>query len=498
MLLTVAWVAALAFWDSSRQSEATLEDFAHEQATLAGSVADDLRNRLMGARRDGLLAAEQVLAGQPISPRLNEPYLALHLATTSQPAPALREPDSKLLITVPIDSERRLELFVSMGSLLADLRHLERAKTLVFLFAPPESFERSEFYTTQGTILSSELLHKALTEGLASVVVPRPDAAQLGLPARMALAGLASIDGGPMGTWRVAAVSSAHRERDRDRRGRWRAVLAVLMASGLVLAFGGVALFLQRKEMEMERALAIADLRRQRDERLVRASKAATMGTLALGITHELSTPLGVITGRTEQLLSRLSGDERTTRSLEAILDQAQHIDLIIRGFLGLVRGHHPPTEPVPSAEVVRAAVALCEHRFAKANVQLTIEMAQDLPLIRCDLRLLEHALVNLLLNACDACEEGGRVEVVVTLDAGFITFSVLDNGMGISAADAERAMEPFFTTKPAEEGTGLGLAIAQEIVKNHLGTLNLSPRIGGGTIATIRMPVWEGEPHGD
>jgi two-component system, NtrC family, sensor kinase len=262
----------------------------------------------------------------------------------------------------------------------------------------------------------------------------------------------------------------------------------------------------------MERALAIADLRRQRDERLLRASKAATMGTLALGITHELSTPLGVITGRTEQLLSRLGGDERTSRNLQAILDQAHHIGQIIRGFLGLVRGNHPPTEPMPPALVVHGAVALVEHRFAKAGVRLTTAVAEELPLVRGDLRLLEHALVNLLLNACDACaacgaggasgsaedDNDGLVEVVVSARGGHIEFAVFDSGAGISPADAERALEPFFTTKPAEEGTGLGLAIAQEIVKNHSGALHLSPRPEGGTCATIHLPIWQGDSHAD
>lgn len=491
MLLSVALVAAVAFWDSERQSEATLEDFAQERAILASSVAADLGNRLLSAQRDALLAAEQALAGQPIAPRLREPYVELRVQPVNHPAP--REPEGGALISVPVDAQRRVDLVISMRHLLLDLRHLEREKGLVFLLAPPDASGRPVIYTTEGERVAAPWLQRALADAQTAVIVARKDAAQLGLPARMALAGLARTGGGSLGTWRVAAVASALRERDRNRRARWRAVLGVLLASALVLTFGGVALSLQRKELMMERALAIADLARRRDEKLLRASKAATMGTLALGITHELSTPLGIITGRTEQLLSRLSGDERTTRSLEAILDQANHIGQIVRGFLGLARGHATPTEPLPPAEVVRGAVVLCEHRFAKAQVSLLTTVAADLPLIRGELRLLEHALVNLLLNACDACKAGGLVEVGVSAEAGFIAFSVLDSGVGISASDAERAMEPFFTTKPAEAGTGLGLAIAQEIVKNHRGSLYLGPRPRGGTCAIIRIPIWRG-----
>ncbi len=497
MLLTVALVAALAFWDSERQAEATLSDFAQEQATLASSVAADLGNRLQSARRDALLAAEQTLNGQTVSLRLREPYLSLQVEAVSAPDSRPAPGDDAVLVQAPIDAERRISLRVSLTQLLSGLRQLERQDELILLIAPPGALEAQMFFTTAGKQLRSGLLSKALAEPQTFILVPRYKSAHLGLPSRMALAGFAHYDGGPVGTWRVAAVCSALRERDRNRWSRWRAVFTVLLAGGLVLLFGGVALITQRKELEMERALAIANLRRQRDERLLRASKAATMGTLALGITHELATPLGVITGRAEQLLGRLSSDERATRSLQAILDQAHHIGQIIRGFLGLVRGHSPPTEPMPPSEVVRGAVALVDHRFAKANVLLSVSVAEDLPLIRGDLRLLEHVLVNLLLNACDACEDQGQVEVLVTVQNGNILFSVMDNGVGISAADAERVMEPFFTIKPVEKGSGLGLAIANEIVKNHSGELHLSPRTQGGTCATISLPIWQGDSHG-
>lgn len=496
MLLTVALVAVLAFWDSERQSDAALSDFSQAQTTLASSVAADLGNRILGARRDALLAAEHTLTGQPISPRLREPYLALQVEPVTAPAATPVGHDHSILIKVPIDAERRLSLHLSLTHLLAGLRQIERQNALVLLISPPGSSDLQAFYTTQGQLVSSALLGKALVEPQSSIIVPRWEAAHLGLPNRMAFAGLSHIDGGPLGTWHVAAVSSALRERDRNQRARWRAVLAVLLASGLVLAFGGVALVTQRQELETERALAIANLRRHRDERLLRASKAATMGTLAMGITHELSTPLGVITGRAEQLQGRLAGDERASRNIQAILDQAHHIGQIIRGFLSLVRGNSPPTEQMPPAQVVYGAVTLVDHRFAKANVRLSVSVAEDLPLIRGDLRLLEHALVNLLLNACDACPEQGQVEIVVTAQESNITFSVLDNGVGISAADAERVMEPFFTTKPADEGTGLGLAIANEIVKNHSGELRLTPRPQGGTCATMSIPSWQGDAH--
>jgi len=140
----------------------------------------------------------------------------------------------------------------------------------------------------------------------------------------------------------------------------------------------------------------------------------------------------------------------------------------------------------------------LVEHRFAKAEVRLTSDLAADLPIVHGDPRLLEHALVNLLLNACDACEADGtvRLEARATDDRREILFSVVDNGPGISVADAERVLEPFFSTKPSGKGTGLGLAIAQEIVASHRGSLALTPIAPHGTCARIRIPIAEETIH--
>ncbi|NVL67914.1 hypothetical protein, partial [Escherichia coli] len=90
-------------------------------------------------------------------------------------------------------------------------------------------------------------------------------------------------------------VTTAKVERDREARARWRLLLGVTVAGGLVLAFGSAALRRQTKELELSHALAISDLETKRDQRLVTADKLATMGALATGVAHEVATPLGII-----------------------------------------------------------------------------------------------------------------------------------------------------------------------------------------------------------
>ena len=213
------------------------------------------------------------------------------------------------------------------------------------------------------------------------------------------------------------------------------------------------------------------------------------MVTLAAGVAHEISTPLNVIAGRAEQLEGR-STDDRSRHAAQIIAQQAGRISDVIRGFLRLARGDVPALERVDPRTVARAAVELVEHRFEKTGVSLEFGDRDDVPMVRGDARLLEQAVINLLLNACDACPRGGHVELRVETVDNDVRFSVLDDGAGISPADAARAVEPFFTTKPMDKGTGLGLAIANEIVAIHRGTLALAPRSPRGTVAAFQIPI--------
>ncbi len=434
MVAVIAGIAGLSYWDARRESAAALQDFAQEQATLAGALGAALRIRFA--------------AGSSIT-----------------------EDD-----------------------LLAGLRSVERPTALVIVARRPHE---SMLRTTDGRDLAAPRLTEALDRGDSVVRIPRDESARFGLPARTALAGLSRIDAGSAGTWDIVAVASAERERDREDWARRRLLLSVITAAGLVLAFGTLASRNQRKELVLERELALASLQQRRDERLERASKAAAMGTLAMGVAHEISTPLSVIAARAEQMAPRVAGDERLSASVAAILSQTDRINQVIRGLLGLARGDAPSAERIYPRSLIENAVTLVEHRFTKAGVRLVRRLDVDIPTVMGDPRLLEHAIINLLLNACDACEPGVDVEIQARRDGGDVEIAVADSGIGISLADSARALEPLFTTKAREGGTGLGLAIAHEIIASHRGTLLFSAHSPRGTRAAIRLPLVEEAPVG-
>jgi signal transduction histidine kinase len=436
MLAAIALVTALAWWDEQREAEDALVDLQSEQSVLASSLSEDLRD---------------------------------HLASAADAGRTELDPSAL------VDTEHRVS---------------RPGEVLVLVKAPGDD----GFHATDGRVLSSATLLAAFTQGERTLRLPRPQAAELGLPARTSMAGIAHVDAGKLGHWGVVSVASAARERDREKRAQLRLVLGVVLASGLVLVFGGAALRRQRKSLDLQRELAVANVQRERDEDLQRAERVATMGTFAMGIAHEVATPLGVIVGRAEQLLGRAQGDERTTRSAQAILTQADRIQHIVRRFLDMARGGPPALERVDPAQLVRDTATSVEHRFAKASVRLRVDVPPSMPAIHCDRDLLEHAITNLLLNACEACQSGGHVEITARSDAKQVAFVVTDDGAGISSEAAARAKEPFFTTKAQGIGTGLGLAIAAEIVKSHRGELTIGPNPGGrGTRALIEIPIANG-----
>jgi two-component system, NtrC family, sensor kinase len=433
MVTIVALLGIASYWDERRMTEAALADFGASQAMMADAAAETLR--VVAEGRHGH-------AGD------------------------LRE-----------------EVAPRVGG-------IERPGMVeIFLRRPGQSGLES----LDGSLVRSTPIEAAFAAGLSGdpwLRLTHPEAVALGLPSRTAMVGLTEVDLGADGRWGLAVAASARHERDREERSLWHVALSFVLASAIIITFGTFALRKQRTELELAKRLAVAEAVQARDERLVRADKLATLGAMALGIAHQVATPLWVIMGRAERLARRVTDDEKASHAVSAIVSQARRINEIIRAFLQLARGGTPTLVHTSPATLARGAVELVGHRFEKAGVNLRAELGEGLPAVACDPRLFEQVVVNLLLNACDACSPGGQVTLAVEASERAVSFTVEDDGVGISPSSAKRATEPFFTTKAADEGSGLGLAIAHEIVGHHHGTLEVVPLSGKGTRARVEIPL--------
>ena len=483
---SVVALALLAGWDVQQEARAELKAFAEDQVVVARSLAAQLETRLNEARNDALRYGDNASTKQKTPAQLAD-FLAARWRRADEPALEVDPALAALRLSVATPDGHMVDLVAPLAEITGRLAAFERpGSEVVLLLAPDQRALR--------TMDGSEAVITPISDGFArsanAVQLTPAQAATLGLPARVAVAGLASVDVDELGRWGVAFVVSAKRLRDGEDRSRWRLVLSVLMAGGLVMGFGTLALRRQRRELELGHELNVAAVEREHERRLETANRAATLGTLAMGIAHEISTPASVIQGRAEQLLRRSDVDERSAAALQAILDQASGITGVVRGFLDLARGDAPPSGLVDVAALIAGAQELVRHRFMKARVRLLTEVPAALPALLGDARLLEHALVNLLLNACDACSVGGTVTVGAQTEGAQIELWVVDDGTGIAPDDVDHVTRPFFTTKEVGKGTGLGLAISSEIVRAHRGALRLAPREPRGTSATIVLPL--------
>jgi len=166
---------------------------------------------------------------------------------------------------------------------------------------------------------------------------------------------------------------------------------------------------------------------------------------------------------------------------------------------------------PVNINEVVRAALLLVKHEFDQHRIEVIKELDETLPVLKIDKNKMEQVFINLLINAVQATERGGRIIVRSSLrlksrnqDAfddspnpqanslkdQAVLIEILDNGRGISDKIIDKIFDPFFTTKLSSGGTGLGLSIIRNIVDMHNGTIKIQNAPQGGVRASIVLPV--------
>ena len=231
----------------------------------------------------------------------------------------------------------------------------------------------------------------------------------------------------------------------------------------------------------------LADTHRQ----LAQADKLASVGRLAAGIAHEINNPLTGVLSYASLLRKRLEKDAPACEDLDVIVRETVRCRGIIRGLLDFARPTAPARKPMDLNEVVRRSVSVVMTQLSLHQVNLSLDLAADLPLAHADCNQIQQVVVNLLLNAADAIgTAGGDIRATTRLGPGStIELLLKDSGHGIPSEDLPRIFEPFFTTK-GNHGTGLGLAVSWGIVEAHGGALEVQSELGQGTCFTLRLPT--------
>jgi signal transduction histidine kinase len=231
---------------------------------------------------------------------------------------------------------------------------------------------------------------------------------------------------------------------------------------------------------------------RQSQEHLKQAEKLALVGTLAAGVAHSVRNPLTSVKMRLFSLERGLALDGPQREDFEVISEEIRYLDSIIRNFLEFSRPPKLKMQPVSPSDVVDMTLQLLRHRLESYGAQVAVRRERPLPEVDGDPEQLKEVLANLILNACEAMGEGGRIEIreeagVIDPHGPMAVVRVSDNGPGIPKAIQEEIFQPFFTTKG--EGTGLGLSIARRIMDEHGGWLHLHSQEGSGATFVLALP---------
>jgi PAS domain S-box-containing protein len=264
----------------------------------------------------------------------------------------------------------------------------------------------------------------------------------------------------------------------------------------------GMAQFIERKraEEEINRLLQEAQRREQalRDKQtqLVQAAKLASIGELSSGIAHELNNPLNNIGLYVANVVDQLRvGDidhGRVLRNLESTLQQVARAASIINHVRTFARGASSERQPISINHIVRSAVSLVHAQFRLTNVEVSVTLSCEEPMVLGNAIQLEQVFINVLTNARDAVEQAPdkRIAIVGAVRETHIDVMVTDTGSGIPTELQSRIFDPFFTTKEVGRGTGLGLSISYGIIKEHQGEIEVQSEPGKQTTFTIRLPL--------
>ncbi|MDR3671847.1 MAG: response regulator [Holophaga sp.] len=237
-----------------------------------------------------------------------------------------------------------------------------------------------------------------------------------------------------------------------------------------------------------EQVLAEFEHRRLQEERQ-RSEKLESLGSLAGGVAHDMNNVLAAIMGMASALRSSCGDQDLRARPLDSILHASSRGRDLVKGLTDFACMGLDEHRWFDLNELLRKEVALLGHARLR-QVRLVLDLDPGLPRILGDAAALGGALMNLGINALDAMPEGGTLTFRSrALPGGQIELAVTDTGCGMAPDILARAMEPFFTTKPAGEGNGLGLARVYGTVKAHGGTLELQSRPGQGTCVRLLLP---------
>lgn len=232
------------------------------------------------------------------------------------------------------------------------------------------------------------------------------------------------------------------------------------------------------------------------DNQDAKSQTVAQLSELAGGLAHELRNPLSTMMVNLKLLAEDLSDpgvnvDDMRRRALlkvDVLRHQAERLQALFDDFLNLTGPRELDRSPVDLHQVLDRLFEFFEPMATSQGVEMIKRFATATLICPVDEKLLNQALLNLVVNAKDAMPQGGTLTCATSSDPDGVTITVSDTGVGIAPEEQERIFKPFFSGKAT--GTGLGLPLTLRIIEEHGGTLSVSSEVGRGTTFVVRLPM--------
>jgi signal transduction histidine kinase len=232
-----------------------------------------------------------------------------------------------------------------------------------------------------------------------------------------------------------------------------------------------------------------AGTRAQLEDQIGTTTKLAALGRLTSGVAHEVKNPLNAMIIQVEILKAKLVDQSAEVKpQLEILSHEIRRLDRVVKTFLDFTRPLEINRAETSVTDLVREVFALAEPQAQKHKVQLVLQQNGEFPLLHVDQDLIKQALLNLVLNGCQAMPKGGELQVRPRVRPKSLELEIADQGVGIPEDARPRIFSLYYTTKP--NGTGVGLAMAFRIIQLHNGSIDFSSEIDHGTTFRVSLPL--------
>ena len=257
---------------------------------------------------------------------------------------------------------------------------------------------------------------------------------------------------------------------------------------------------LEQRVRERSAELMIEVAARERaQEQLLQSQKMEAIGQLTGGVAHDFNNLLMAVMGNLELLKKRFRDDARAQHLISGALEGARRGAALTRRMLTFARQQELKTASADLVSLVAGMQELLD-RTLGPQIDLRFDLPEGLPAAQVDTNQIELAILNLAINARDAMPNGGTICISVDQavpppgkplkDLAYLRLRLSDTGCGMDSATLNRAIDPFFSTKPVGKGTGLGLSMAHGLAVQLGGMLTLESTVGQGTTATLWLPI--------